>query len=305
MIQIPMIIALSLQPLSEPQVIPVQPVEEVKTPSKAVEKVTETIVLDNFNDGNVEIILPTTKESQATSMESGLRGVLGGVRYVSVSVDGCEKDSLWCSDTRVNARKSGVLSVANSELLGKSITDINYDVDIADLREYTLTIKDLRLDDTAKNHLKIYLIANGVEYEVNKETLTYDFFGINGGDAVNITSFTLRFVSEMADDFTLDEVYFTRTYEVEPPPVPALGFNPLPFAPLGLLGFLGGNGGDDGNNVAIADDVPSVIEPIEPPIINNPEAPNTPEEPVGVPERKSAILSLLLSIGLAVKKIIY
>lgn len=294
----PMIIALSLNPLS-----PVVP--PVATETKAKEVVQETVVLDNFNNGGVKIELPTAEGKSQATKEQGLAGVLGGVRYVSVNVDGCDKDPLYCNDTRINSRKSGVLSVANSQLANKSVVEIMYEVEIQDLREYSLAIKDLQMDETAKKYLKVFVVANGVEYEVNKDTLTYDFYGIPGGDAININLFTVKFVSEHADDFIVDELSFTRTKTIEPKPVPAFGFNPVPFLPLGALAFLGG-GGDSQQapmESILVDNIPPEVKETFPPTDIVPEVKETfPPQPVTEP--KAILGTFLLSVALILKKII-
>lgn len=296
MITTAMLIALSLNPL-ESNVSNLLPVPSTPIPTPLTK-----IVLDNFDDGETSLFLPTPQGMPLLDTKSGLKGVLNGVRYLSVSVDGCDKDPLYCADVRINSRKSGVLSVAYSQLLPDHVGEVrvSYQVNIDDLREYTFSIGDLDLDETAKDNLLISVIVNGIEYPIDKETLSYDFFNVTGGDAINVKSFEVKFTSRTADDFTVDNLELSRKPNIVPKPVPAMGSNWLPVPAIAGVATLVAsldNGSSKSTPLVIEEEiiteVPPITElppieiPIELPTVDNPivdsPTPVPPTEPVPEP----------------------
>jgi hypothetical protein len=283
---LPTILALTLSPeILYPEILPESP--------KATESIVEQVVLDNFNTGEIDFKMPSENDQITSQKEEGLLGVLGGTRYTSLNSQQCNLDPLFCSDVRINKRGSGVLSVAHTELITKATVDLIYEVNIDDLREYKINFIMLSLDKTASENLKITVIANGIEYPVDNESLFFDFSSLQMESAVAIKQLTIRFSSIEADDFVLDEINLTRTYVIEPAPVPAFGFNPLPFAPLGALAFLGFS---DGN----PDTVPLVSNPVEDVIIV--PDPDKNIDPVEVPENINFLTSLLTGLVFSVVK---
>jgi hypothetical protein len=283
---LPTILALTLSPeILYPEILPESP--------KATESIVEQIVLDNFNTGEIDFKMPSENAQIISQKEEGLLGVLGGIRYTSLNSQQCNLDPLFCSDVRINKRGSGVLSVAHTELITRATVDLIYEVNIDDLREYKINFIMLSLDKTASENLKITVIANGIEYPVDNESLFFDFSSLQMESAVAIKQLTIRFSSIEADDFVLDEINLTRTYVIEPAPVPAFGFNPLPLLPLGALAFLGSS---DGN----PDTVPSVSNPVEDVIIV--PDPDKNIDPVEVPENNNFLTSLLTGLVFLVVK---
>jgi hypothetical protein len=240
---LPTLLALSLAPTERlaPEFRTSVPHHELITssePPQATEQIVEQVVLDNFNTGEVDFQMPSNEAvHQVFHTETNLPGVLGGTRYTSLTSQKCALDPLYCSDTRINTRGSGVLSVAHSELVTNSTLELTYEVSIGDLREYRLSFVMLSLDKTASESLKITVIVDGVEYPVNKiaELYSLDFADLPTPTPAN--KLTIRFSSVEADDYVLDEINMTRTYTIEPAPVPAFGFLPA----LGALAALGGS----------------------------------------------------------------
>ncbi len=283
---LPTILALTLSPeILYPEMLSESP--------KATESIVEQIVLDNFNTGEIDFKMPSENDQITSQKEEGLLGVLGGTRYTSLNSQQCNLDPLFCSDVRINKRGSGALSVAHTELITKATVDLIYEVNIDDLREYKINFIMLSLDKTASENLKITVIANGIEYDVDNESLFFDFSSLQMESAVAIKQLTIRFSSIEADDFVLDEINLTRTYVIEPAPVPAFGFNPFQLLPLGALAFLGSS---DGN----PNTVPSVSNPVEDVIIF--PDPDENIDPVEVPENNNFLTSLLTGVVFSVVK---